>query len=139
MWPNKFQLMGSPGVSTADIYSIVTSAAFPEIYIEIQGLRTIVKIVREIDHSGALVNNPNKDISKNLIIKQAISLSSGEKTIDAYVNPYFLVQTVSMDLYLTLDNTDFEFIGTYDRFEIKTCYAEVSNLFGPTYCLGYDF
>ena len=58
-WTDRFQLTGSTGVSTADVYAMSTSAAFPEVYIEIQGMRTIQKNVKVIEHSGALVNSLN--------------------------------------------------------------------------------
>ena len=45
---------------------------------------------------------------------------------------------MSMDLYLTITDPNFDFTEPYDRFEIKTCYAALSDLYGPTYCLSYD-
>ena len=46
--------MGDSSVSTDDIYALVTSAAFPEVYIEIYGLKTVRKNVNFIDHYGKI-------------------------------------------------------------------------------------
>ena len=62
--------MGIPGtVTIEDVHALATSAAFPEVYVEIYGERSISKIVNEVKYDGSLVAKSNKDLKNTHIIK----------------------------------------------------------------------
>ena len=89
LWPTDFRLEGTPTVDKARIYSLSTSAAFPEVYIEISGIHAITKDILFIQHDGTLGVPTPTILDKPLTIKQPISLSSGEVRSGAFKNPYF--------------------------------------------------